>query len=112
LPEHTRELLNYVETVAGVVDYKGYVLSHIPIHPNEISFVRGNIHAHIHENKLVECIVPDRYGDTGLESGTLSKYFNVDAQAIDYTPISMDEITARLGQENWEKPKRTNIWTL
>src|SRR5687767_2964094 len=25
LPKHTRELLKYVDTVAGVVDYKGYV---------------------------------------------------------------------------------------
>ena len=111
LPEHTRELLKYVETVAGVVDYKGYVLSHVPIHPNEISFCRGNVHAHIHENKLEECIVSDRYGDTDLKINTLNKYFNVDAQAIYYTPISMDEITRRLQQENWVKPqKSTKTW--
>lgn len=107
LPEHTRELLKYVETVAGCVDYKGYVLSHIPIHPNEISFCRGNIHAHIHENKLEQCIVTDRYGDVKTKSETLSKYFNVDAHRIGYTPMSMDEITEAMGQENWEKPKRS-----
>lgn len=112
-PEDTRELLKYVETVAGCVDYKGYVLSHIPIHPSEISFCRGNIHAHIHENKLEECIVNDRYGDTKTKSPTLSKYFNVDAHRIGYTPMSMDEITAALGQENWEKPKRsTATWEM
>lgn len=109
LPQDTRALLNYVETVAGVVDYKGYVLSHVPIHPNEISFCRGNIHAHIHENKIDECIVSDRYGDVPTKSPTLSKYFNVDAQRINYTPISMDKITQAIGQENWEKPKRSNI---
>ncbi len=113
LPEHTRELLNYVETVAGCVDYKGYILSHIPIHPNEISFCRGNIHAHIHENKLNEVSIMDRYGDPlnpdSTKSATLHKYFNVDAQAINYKPISMDEITERLGQQNWIKPQKIDV---
>lgn len=113
MPEHTRELLNYVETVAGVVDYKGYVLSHVPIHPSEISFCRGNIHAHIHENKLEECIVTDRYGDVATKSPTLAKYFNVDAQRLNYKPMSMNEITTALQQENWEKPKRsTTTWEI
>lgn len=103
------ELLRYVKYVAGCVDYKGYVLSHIPIHPNEISFCRGNIHAHIHENKLEECIVNDRYGDTKTKSPTLAKYFNVDAQRIGYTPMSMGEITIAMGQENWKKPQKSKI---
>jgi calcineurin-like phosphoesterase family protein len=105
--QDVKELLKYVETVAGVVDYKGYVLSHVPIHPSEISFCRGNIHAHIHENILEECIVDDRYGDTKTKSPTLAKYFNVDAQRLNYTPMSMGEITAALGQENWTKPQKT-----
>lgn len=109
LPEHTRELLKYIETVAGVVDYKGYVLSHVPIHPNEIGFCRGNIHAHIHENELDECIVSERYKDNTIRRNTLAKYFNVDAQRLNYTPMSMDEITAALQQEKWEKPKRSNV---
>ena len=112
-PEDVRELLKYVETVAGVVDYKGYVLSHIPVHPNEMSFCRGNIHAHIHENELEECIVSDRYGDTGLSSATLAKYFNVDAQRIGYTPMSMDEITEVMGQKDWVKPQKIKAtWEL
>jgi calcineurin-like phosphoesterase family protein len=44
LPKHTIELLKYVETVSGMIDYKGFVLTHCPIHPAEISFCRGNIH--------------------------------------------------------------------
>lgn len=103
------ELMKYVKYVAGMVDYKGYVLSHVPIHPSEISFCRGNIHAHIHEQQLEECIVKDRYGDVKTSSPTLNKYFNVDAQRLNYKPISIDEITAALQQKNWEKPKRSNI---
>src|SRR5688572_22609782 len=91
MPEHTRELLKYVETVAGCVDYKGYVLSHCPIHPNEISFCRGNIHAHIHENELDELYVEGRYGDDG-EVGlpTVNKYHNVDAKRLNFKPLAFD----------------------
>jgi calcineurin-like phosphoesterase family protein len=109
LPQDTRELLKYVETVAGMVDYKGYILTHCPVHPNEMSFCRGNIHAHIHENLLEECIVSDRYGDSGLKSETLAKYFNVDAHRIGYTPLSMDEITEAMGQKDWVKPQKAKV---
>jgi Predicted phosphoesterase or phosphohydrolase len=91
LPRHTRDLLNHVETVAGVMDYKGFILSHVPIHPNEISFCRGNIHAHIHENNLNEVIVPSRYGDEEPGS-TLFKYYNVDALRIGFKPKTIEEL--------------------
>ena len=93
LPEHTRELLKYVETAAGVVDYKGFVLSHVPIHPNEMGFCRGNIHAHIHENKLHEVVIQERYDDPGYKhKPTLCKYLNVDAHLLNYRPMSLDEV--------------------
>jgi calcineurin-like phosphoesterase family protein len=100
LHQHTRKLLEYVETVAGVVDYKGFMLTHVPIHPNEISFCRGNIHAHIHENELSEVEVPERYGDwIGIEppvkSGTLNKYYNVDAFKIGFKPKTLIELDPR-----------------
>lgn len=50
LPKHTRYLLSYVESVGGMVEYKGYALTHCPISEEQIVFYRGNIHAHIHEN--------------------------------------------------------------
>jgi calcineurin-like phosphoesterase family protein len=96
LKEHVRDLLKYVETVAGMIDYKGYCLTHCPIHPNEISFYEGNIHAHIHENKLHEVLIKDRYGDKGnkTEFPTLYKYYNVDAHLINYKPRTLEEIVS------------------
>lgn len=89
-----KELLKYVDGVAGMVDYKGYILTHSPIHPNEISFCKGNIHAHIHHiNKLEEVMVMDRYGDDG-DYGVLtkSKYINVDAHLLNYKPNTINEL--------------------
>jgi len=92
LPRDTRELLKYVETVAGCIDYKGCVLTHVPIHPSEIGFCRYNFHAHIHENELVNCIVPSRYKDEdSILHSTLNKYVNVDAKLLNFKPLSFLE---------------------
>ena len=87
-------LLQYVDGVAGAVDYKGYIITHVPIHPNEVQFYRGNIHAHIHHvNRLEEVFVNDNYLDEGSQpKETLDKYYNVDAHLIQYFPLSIDEL--------------------
>lgn len=95
LPRDVRKLLDYVENVAGHVDYKGFALTHCPIHPNEMSFYRGNIHAHIHhENKLNSTAVLHRYGDEGDQSwiDPVNEYFNVDAHLIGYKPKTIEEL--------------------
>lgn len=72
------ELLKYVNSIGGAVKYKGYILTHIPIHPNEIGRFKGNIHAHIHENTLIP--------------NYMNRYFNVDAKLIDFKPKTIYEL--------------------
>lgn len=87
------ELLKYVNTVSGMIDHKGFALTHCPIHPNEVVFYRGNIHAHIHhENKLQELNVLKSYQDTNETTNSLNKYFNVDAHLINYKPKTIEEL--------------------
>lgn len=89
-----RKLLDHVHSVAGCVDLKGWRITHVPIHPNEISFCKGNIHAHIHENKLTEIYSVDHYGDNSQHTfPTLGKYYNVDAHLINYTPLNIKQLT-------------------
>jgi calcineurin-like phosphoesterase family protein len=87
-------LLQYVDGVAGAVDYKGFIVTHVPIHPNEVQFYRGNIHAHIHHvNKLEEVEVSSSYLDEGSYlRPTVHKYFNVDAHLIGYQPKSIEDL--------------------
>jgi calcineurin-like phosphoesterase family protein len=94
LAKHVKELLNYVESVAGMVEYKGNVLTHCPIHPNEVHFFRYNIHAHIHHvSKLEECIVNNKYLDEDSKpTPSLHKYKCVDAHLIDYKPKTLIEL--------------------
>lgn len=94
LARDVRELLKHVENVSGMIDYKGYTLTHAPIHPSEIGFYRANIHAHIHhENKLANFMVSNGYKDENSKViSTYDKYINVDAKIIDYIPRTLVEL--------------------
>lgn len=74
-PGHTKKLLEYVESVSGMVEYKGYILTHCPIHESEIDWFRANIHGHVHEKSL-----PDE------------RYINVSCEAVNYTPVEFSQI--------------------
>lgn len=54
-------------------------LTHAPLHPCSMGRALGNIHGHIHQNPSPE-----------------GKYLNVCVEALDYTPISLEEAQARL----------------
>jgi len=77
MKQHIRELLNYVENVAGMIDYYGFALTHCPIHPIELERYRGNIHGHTHE-----AIYEDK------------RYINVCAEVINYQPKTIEELIA------------------
>lgn len=51
------------------------VLSHVPIHPYSLDRWKGNIHGHLHENKVED-----------------DRYINVCVEHINYTPIPFEEI--------------------
>lgn len=91
------ELLKYVDSVGGMIEYKGFALTHCPIHPNEVVFYHGNIHAHIHhENKLEEVIVKSSYDDPdSVKTNSLHKYYNVDAKLVNYKPKTIEELLNR-----------------
>lgn len=69
--QHVRELLNHVNGVAGMIDYKKQIIfTHCPIHPSQLDYrFSFNIHGHVHENSLDD-----------------PRYINVCAEVIDYTP--------------------------
>ena len=91
---HVPELLKYVESVHGAYDYKGYMLTHVPIHPSEIHFYRANLHAHIHhENKLQHFESYTSYNDKdSILKSTEGKYWNVDAHLLAYKPRTLEEL--------------------
>ena len=88
-PKITAEVLNNfpnISYVDGVRAYKGAVLSHAPIHPQELEYRNWalNIHGHIHSKEL------NNLGD---------KYYNVNADIIGYFPKEFHSIMRESGKE-------------
>ena len=55
--------------------YKNMWISHCPIHPNELRNRIGNIHGHLHKEKLED-----------------KRYFNVNIDVNNYNLVTLDEI--------------------
>ena len=89
-PGHTKELLKYVESIGGMIQYKGIFLTHCPVHPMEMKYrIKHNIHGHIHE-KLVE---KDFYlFGFKVFSRLDTRYHCVSCEHIDYTPKTLKEL--------------------
>ena len=76
-PTHNVELLRYVNSVGGAVTNKskGYILTHIPIHPYELERFNVNIHGHVHTNTIDD-----------------SRYINVSCENVNYTPQLLNNL--------------------
>lgn len=89
--KHVPELLKYVETVAGMIKYKGIFLTHCPIHPQELEYrVSRNIHGHLHEYNVTKNIVTGTRNTTGKIKD--SRYINVSCEQVDYIPRTLKEL--------------------
>ncbi len=85
----TEEYLKYFEKVISFEKrYGGLVLTHIPVHVNEMNNRNWNynIHGHIHSQSK-----QDEYD---------SRYINANADLIDLTPISLEEIREKINERN------------
>ena len=81
LKQHCRELLKYVDSISGMIDYKGFVLTHCPVHHSIVQEKRGNIHGHIHGNHIY---LPNGEMDT--------RYLNVSAEVLGYKPTTLEDL--------------------
>jgi calcineurin-like phosphoesterase family protein len=76
------QYLQYFKDIRAVHQFKGIVMSHIPIHPDSLGRWGFNIHGHLHSYR-----VKDQFGKPD------PRYFNVSMECLDdYTPISLEQI--------------------
>ena len=69
-------------TVMGVLIYKNYICTHIPIHESQLYGFAGNIHGHIHDS-LLSSEYPDM---------SQNNHLCVCVERINYRPISFGDI--------------------
>ena len=86
--EKIQEYLKYFYDVRGVHIYKKFLMSHIPVHPDCLERFRGNIHGHLHTNRV-------------LKNGSIDpRYISACVEQTDFSPISFEELERRFIQQN------------
>ncbi len=81
------------QKIAGYRVLDGFIASHIPISAGSLGQFHGNIHGHTHGNPVT--------WERSLTSGGSPdpRYVNVCVEAIDYTPISLEQIKSLRGRD-------------
>ena len=91
ITRHIMEEYKNVSYCAGIMAYKGAVLSHVPVHPGELSEEyrswNFNIHGHIHAPEKNQAVTDD------------PKYYNVNADIMGYFPREFHSIMRECGKE-------------
>ena len=76
---HSALYLDHFEKIYGAIEFKGCILTHIPVHRSQGDRFRANVHGHLHSKTLEDPF-----------------YVNVSLEQIDYAPISWPELQKRL----------------
>jgi calcineurin-like phosphoesterase family protein len=83
-------LLEHVDSVAGMVQYKGLILTHCPIHPMELDYrFPKNIHGHIHDNVVMIDVYEYGYKVNAIPD---DRYICVSCERVDYVPRTLEEL--------------------
>lgn len=90
-PTKIRKYVHVFDDVRGYVQRKGWIMSHIPIHPASLSRWKVNIHGHLHNNVVMLGDKPD------------SRYECVSVEHNNYYPILLDDVLEKHGLK--EQPR-------
>ena len=90
-----------IEAVEAFHKFDKFVATHIPVHPSCLSTRWNvNVHGHTHDNLVMKPVVITRQTGEIVYATDLEKaderYINVCMEHINYTPISLEEINARI----------------
>jgi calcineurin-like phosphoesterase family protein len=91
-PPKMRKYFDLFDDVRGYVVKKGFIMSHIPIHPGSLSRWQLNIHGHTHANSIEE-----QYGDQLLGRPLDDRYFCACVEQTNFRPILLDDILKQRG---------------
>ena len=82
--------LQYFKDIRGTHQLDGFIMSHIPIHPESLSRWKCNVHGHLHSNRVLlsNGHIDERYQSVCME------------QLDDYTPISLEQMKSKMRKAN------------
>lgn len=80
----------YFDDIRACVVKKGFILSHIPIHPGSMGRWDINIHGHLHANRV-------QYGQIKDKTIDDPQYVCVSVEHTDFRPILLDDVLKKAG---------------
>lgn len=92
-PVKMRKYFDLFDDVRGYVVKKGFIMSHIPIHPGSLSRWQLNIHGHTHANSVQSSVYVD--GVKYEESDP--RYYCACVEQTDFRPKLLDDILKERG---------------
>lgn len=88
-PVKMRRYFDVFDDVRGYVVKKGFIMSHIPIHPHSLSRWTLNIHGHLHNNQIMDHDQEDSTPDL--------RYYCACVERTNFRPILLDKILHERG---------------
>lgn len=80
-PTKMRKYFNLFDDVRGYVQRQGWIMSHIPIHPDSLGRWNLNIHGHLHSNFVKKA-----------DGSPDNRYFCASVERINFRPKDLQEI--------------------
>jgi len=90
----------YFDDIRAYVVKKGFIMSHIPIHPGSLSRWSLNLHGHLHSNEVrIGTNFTDDYNTDVSKYPIDKRYKCVSVEHTDYRPIDLDVILKQHGRK-------------
>jgi calcineurin-like phosphoesterase family protein len=94
------EYLEHFKDVRGYHVLDMIIMSHIPVHPESKGRFRGNVHGHLHSNRVLKPVGWSDLANRVVYSTDPDPwYYNVSVENIDYTPIAFEVLQAHFAEQ-------------
>ena len=82
----------YFDDIRACVVKKGFIMTHIPIHPESLARWSVNIHGHLHANVVRKEVTVFQDDHTETEFVPDNRYICVSVEHTDFKPVLLDDI--------------------
>lgn len=94
------EYTQYFRDIRSYHVMNGLILSHVPIHTQQLARFGCNIHGHLHDNRVMKARGVDaKTGDVLYSEDVDPRYFNVSVEQIDFTPILFEDVCKKIVEQ-------------
>jgi calcineurin-like phosphoesterase family protein len=90
----------YFRDIRGYHVMNGLILSHIPVHPDNLARFGCSVHGHTHANRVMKARGVDaKTGEVLYGNEIDPRYFSVCVEQTDFAPILFEDVLKRIREE-------------